>query len=70
MLRRFMNHPFSTHITYYIALIICLYLLLDATVGVMFGTVNAQSLMPREEVVPVQISHETGATSYFSTVGE
>lgn len=42
MVRWALNHPSFRHISYLVALSICLYLLVDAMVGVMFGVVSAQ----------------------------
>jgi hypothetical protein len=41
-MRWLLNHPSFRHISYLVALSICIYLLVDAMLGVMFGAVNAQ----------------------------
>ena len=56
MLRRFLNHPASTNVTYYVALAICFYLLFTATLEALDGPMGIRPQAPRLESAPVWVS--------------
>ncbi len=60
MVRQALNHPYSRHISYLVALSICLYLLVDAMVGVMFGVVSAQPRRSSEAAAPAEFYAQPG----------